>query len=652
MKSSLGFRWLVIGTIAATYILIVIGAVVRVTGSGLGCPDWPLCHGRLFPPLEFAALIEYSHRLMGAFVSMLILWVVSTVWLRFREQRLLIVFATTTIVLLVLQIILGAITVLTELSSMIVLLHLGLAMLVLGTLTALAVFITSSNHTLEVNEQEFGHLMKLSTASMVSMVAVYALVLSGAAVRATGATFSCFGWPECNNILLPLGVDPLVDIHLLHRFAAYTIAGLVIWTVSRARRCRRFLPNLWWLSICLLIAVVTQGSIGIWGVSNGFAPIIQAFHVAGAAALWTIAVALSALVSRNLFFVPKTVKLRVSDKGQLMQSDDRLEQTVLTSEAAPSIAGGPDLDTGKSLFRARSDHSTGGSKIGGRFIRAFIQLTKPRIILLLLAPTLCAMIVASEDWPSLKLVVATLVGGALAAGAANSFNQYFDRDIDAVMHRTANRALPAGVLQPRQAVWFGIALSALSFFMLSAFTNLLAALLAQLAIVFYVVVYTLWLKRSTPNNIVIGGAAGAVPPLVGWAAVTGNLELLPLYLFTIIFFWTPPHFWALSLIMKDDYARAQIPMLPVVRGNKETRRQIVLYSLLLVAITLLLTAFRLTGLFYLASAILLGGMFVLYAVKLLREASIVAARRLFKYSIIYLYLILVAIVVDQKFINL
>ena len=629
------FRWLVVATVVATYLLIVLGAVVRVTGSGLGCPDWPLCYGRLFPPLEFAPLLEYTHRLVGAVVSALIVAVVGGIWLRFRHHRRLVVLAGGVVVLLVIQIGLGAVTVLTELSPLVVLIHLGLAMLVLGALVMLAVYTGPAGDAAPTtgDSRSLDQWLGFRTLVLTTAVAIYALVLTGAAVRATGATWSCIGWPDCNGLLLPLGVDPLVDTHLLHRFTAYTIAVLAVLAVVRARSWRRRFPAVWWWALALVAGVVAQGAIGVWGVTAGFVPLVQALHVAGASAAWTAAVALAALVTRS---PAPAAGLAYRSRGRPTTRRRPLRPERMTRRTR----------TGRRRTRRCRPGTAARRPLAG-----FLQLTKPRIILLLLAPTLCAMIVAADGWPSPLLVTATLLGGALAAGAANAFNHYLDRDIDAIMRRTANRALPAGVLRPRQAVWFGLVLAVLSFVVLTVFANLLAALLAQAAIVFYVFVYTRWLKRSSPSNIVIGGAAGAVPPLVGWAAVTDSIGLLALYLFAIIFYWTPPHFWALSLLIKDDYARARIPMLPVVRGGAETRRQIVLYSLLMVAITLLLVPFQLAGMFYLASAVLLGGLFVFYAVRLLREASAVAARLLFKYSVVYLYLILAAIVVDQKFIG-
>ncbi len=283
--------------------------------------------------------------------------------------------------------------------------------------------------------------------------------------------------------------------------------------------------------------------------------------------------------------------------------------------------------------------------------RAYFDLTKPRIIPLLLLTTLAAMMVAAHGMPDLALVAATLAGGALSAGAANTFNCFIDRDIDGMMGRTSLRPIPAGLITPWRAVGFGVLLTVLSTLALGLLVNWLAALLAFCGLLYYVLVYSCWLKRSTPSNIVIGGAAGAVPPLVGWAAVTGEVSLLAVYLFAVIFFWTPPHFWALALLIRREYEKARIPMLPIVKGEAETRRQILMYSLWLVAFTLVVVVVQQVGVFYFVAAGILGGLFLYHAVRLMREASALAARRLFRYSILYLALLFTALVVDRWKVN-
>src|SRR5215204_6371880 len=250
--------------------------------------------------------------------------------------------------------------------------------------------------------------------------------------------------------------------------------------------------------------------------------------------------------------------------------------------------------------------------------------------------------------PSLSLVALTCLGGSLSAGGAGAVNHWFDRDIDAQMARTASRPVPAGRIAPAAALRFGIALAALSFLELSLAVNVLSASLALAGFLGYVLVYTVWLKRSTPQNIVIGGAAGAVPPLVVWAAVTGTLDPSALYLFAIIFYWTPPHFWALSLLMKDEYARVGVPMMPVVHGEAETRRQIVLYTCLLIVLTLLPVIFGFLGVLYAAFALALGGAFLVHAVRLQRSAERRAALKTYLFSLLYLALLFVAMVADTR----
>ena len=279
--------------------------------------------------------------------------------------------------------------------------------------------------------------------------------------------------------------------------------------------------------------------------------------------------------------------------------------------------------------------------------RDYITLTKPRIMSLLLVTGLCAMFVGAEGVPSAWLIVVTMTGLALACGGASALNHVLDADIDKLMgKRTRARPLAAERMPPTLALEFGLTLSAFSFVLLASLVNVLTAVLALVGNLFYVLVYTRWLKRSTPQNIVIGGAAGAVPPLVGWAAVTGNLTLPALWLFLIVFFWTPPHFWALALLIRRDYEAARIPMLPVVRGVRATTRQIVLYALVLVAITAVPFLWGTLGVGYLVAALVLGAAFVWLALRLRRDATPRRAALLFHYSLLYLALLFVAMALD------
>jgi len=278
--------------------------------------------------------------------------------------------------------------------------------------------------------------------------------------------------------------------------------------------------------------------------------------------------------------------------------------------------------------------------------RDLVTLTKPKVQSLLLFTTITTMYVAGD--PSVGLVALTCLGGALSAGGAGAINHYLDRDIDALMSRTRTRPIPSGRLPAPVALWFGVGLGVASFVLLALTVNPLAAALSLSGLLGYVFVYTLWLKRRTPQNIVIGGAAGAVPPLVAWAATTGGLSWWAVYLFAIVFYWTPPHFWALSLLMKDEYAKASVPMMPVVRGEAETRRQIVLYTGLLVMLTMLPSCGQLFGTIYLVAVCVLGGAFFWLALRLYRSRERRAALRLYLFSLAYLALLFGAMVVDTR----
>ena len=292
-------------------------------------------------------------------------------------------------------------------------------------------------------------------------------------------------------------------------------------------------------------------------------------------------------------------------------------------------------------------NSTVVSKIGAT-VADYIQLTKPRIIVLLLITTAGAMWIAGEGMVPWYQLMLTLLGGTLASASANTFNCVVDRDIDYIMERTRSRPLPSGRIQPYQAITFGSILGVLSFTLLAAFINPLSAWLALSGILFYVFVYTLGLKRTSTQNIVIGGAAGAIPPLVGWAAVTGHLSPSAWVLFGIIFLWTPPHFWALALMLRDDYRKAGIPMLPVVKGTEETVKQILLYTLLMVPMTLLLYPLGTMGLFYAVSASILGILFIARSWRLLSfPDDKQEARVVFKFSILYLMLLFAAMAMDS-----
>jgi protoheme IX farnesyltransferase len=275
------------------------------------------------------------------------------------------------------------------------------------------------------------------------------------------------------------------------------------------------------------------------------------------------------------------------------------------------------------------------------------MLTKPVIVALLLVTTLGGMIAGARSIPSLWLIFWTLLGGALAAGGASALNQYIDRDLDKNMQRTSNRPLSSGRMLPAEGLAFGLALSVISFYVLAGFVNLLAALLGLAGIVYYVWLYSILLKKATVQNIVIGGGAGAIPPLVGWAAATGNLSTAAWFLFAIIFLWTPPHFWALSIVRKKDYERAGVPMLPVVQGEQETRRQIWMYTLLLVGVSVLMPIMHLAGTIFMVSALVLGFWIISSAWKVYKGEGNKSAWKMYRYTSMYLMFIFLALVLDS-----
>ena len=280
-------------------------------------------------------------------------------------------------------------------------------------------------------------------------------------------------------------------------------------------------------------------------------------------------------------------------------------------------------------------------------LRDYFALTKPNVMSLLLFTTFTAMMMAAGGWPSPVLAFWTMLGGAFAAASSAAINMYLDRDIDALMTRTRKRPIPSGRIEPKHALVFGIVLGAIAFAQLALTVNLLVASLSTAGIFYYVFVYTMWLKRVTPQNIVIGGAAGAIPPLVGWAAVTGHVGLTALLLFAIVFVWTPPHFWALALMKKDEYARVGIPMLPAVRGDAETKKQILIYTAALTVVTLVMVPLHLMGIVYLACAIALDAVFFGFAVWVARTGSRMSEGLMYRFSMLYLALLFVAMVVDR-----
>src|SRR3989442_1631514 len=588
-----GFPRLVSLAVVSTYALIILGGLVRATGAGLACPDWPLCYGRLIPPLDPLVLIEWSHRFVASIVGLLTLAVAFAAWrLRRPGQQGFAGLATLALVLVVVQIGLGGLTVRHELTAWLVVAHLGTAMAFFATLVVIEV-IAMTGQAAPRQDDAF------RTLAVLTLAATYGLVLVGGYVSASGAGLACPDWPLCYGQLLP-SLAGGVGAHLLHRFAAALAGALMVRTavaVSRAQGSRPRLQAAAGIAVGLLILQIILGALNI---EYRLADAVTTAHLATAAALFATLVVLAVLAHR----LPESEVYRPQEAGQ---------------------PGRPRVQR----------------------VMDYVALTKPRIVVLLLVTAFASILIAAPGRVSPWLILFTLAGGAMSAGSANAINQLLERDIDALMSRTRRRPIPAGRVSPPYAFAFAVLLGTVAFVEMAVLVNLLAALLSFAALLFYVFVYTIWLKRSTPQNIVIGGAAGAVPPLVGWAAATGHVNLTAILLFVIVFLWTPPHFWALALFRRDDYARAHVPMLPVVAGEDETRRQIVIYSIVLVFFTLLLYPVARMGLLYLLSAGALGGAFVGLTIRLWRQRTPAAAIRVFGYSILYLGLLFAAMVADR-----
>jgi protoheme IX farnesyltransferase len=396
--------------------------------------------------------------------------------------------------------------------------------------------------------------------------------------------------------LIPINASGWV--HLIHRIVVGLSAISALWVLIKGWRVLRNETGSLVAATLVAMLFLAQIQLGALQVLRGFPTDLLWLHQAASAALWAAWVVLFAL--------------------QLVSNRSQAEEN--NAAASP-------LD-----FGAR--------------IKDLVILSKPIIVLLLLVTTYTGMVVAGKTIPGLSITFWTMLGGALAAGGSGAVNQYIDREVDQRMTRTANRPIAAGRMTPAEGIAFGVGVLVVAFLILAGFVNLLSALLSLVGMLYYVVLYSLWLKHRSVQNIVIGGGAGAIPPLVGWAAVTGTLSLPAFFLFAIIFMWTPPHFWALALIRKNDYERAGIPMLPVIKGREETQRQVWIYTLELVALTLAMWVFQFAGLIYLVSALLLGGYLIYWAWRVFKDGSNKIAWSMYRYSSMYLALLFVALMID------
>jgi heme o synthase len=577
--------------------LIVLGGVVRITGSGLGCGEhWPRCNGEWFPPLDLPTMIEIGHRWAAALVSVFVLAVAVVAWRRHRQEPALRNPALLALVLLVVQVLLGAVTVKLSLPPWVIITHLANAMLLLATLIVVGLRAGAPEGPAppRLEARHPAHRLVVATVAF-----GFVVILFGAQVANFHAGLFCLGFPLCDGAILP-PASARGTLHWSHRVLAYLFLGLAVMMVARvSRRHDSASRELRRAAGMVLAATVAQIAVGGAMVLHLLPPALRALHLLVGTLVWAALVVL-----------------------------------VFHSRRTPAAEPAPaDAVPGPRRPSLASD---------------MVTLTKPRIISLLLVTTIAPMFITPAGLPTWSQLFWVTLGGYLMAGGANTINMWFDRDIDTRMTRTKLRPIPAGRVSAGFGLAFGVTLGIAAFAIFWYRVNELSAWLALAGLLFYVFIYTMWLKRTSPQNIVIGGAAGAFPPLVGWAAMTGRIDLAAVYLFAIIFYWTPPHFWALALIKQADYARAGIPMMPVVRGEARTKYEMLVYTLMLLPLTIMPTFFGALGPFYGVAAAILGARLLWYCIRLRRERSVTpVAWQMYKYSLLYLALLFAAMGIDR-----
>lgn len=591
------YRNLVLGASIAIFVLIVLGGIVRINGAGGACPDYPTCFGRFTPPYEVGALPDYFHRLVtlvaGGFL--VVAAVVARRW--FSDNKEIKNSLWLPLGLLFAQIILGWSISQVELQNGAVIasaIHLGLSLLILAWVIALTV----KAYYLSINP---GKPLRLSYGtsfgrhSLFTAGSVFVLLVSGVILSRVNPADACVGWFFCDGSVIPR--DATAWLGMIHRLIVLAGGVSLATLLVRAWRQQRTQTIVIVATTAAAVLFFAQALLGAKLV-QGFPPYLVGLHKATAIASW--AALIVQLIGVGL--------------------------------------------SGRSTY----DEVQEAAQIRGRkgLWRDLLMLTKPIVVALLLVTTYAGMVIGGQTLPSLPLAFWTLLGGFMAAGGSGAINQYIDREDDVRMQRTQKRPIPAGRLTPGEGLAFGVGMALASFYLMVAFVNFLAALLSLAGIIYYVLLYSIFLKKTTVQNIVIGGGAGAIPPLVGWAAATGSLNIPSLFLFGVVFMWTPPHFWALALVRRNDYARAGVPMLPVVRGEAATRSQIFLYTVELVVLTLLLPLFGLGGSIYLIGAGLLGLWLLMAAWKVWKQGGNKFAWKMYRYSSMYLAFLFVVLMVD------
>jgi protoheme IX farnesyltransferase len=583
-------RWITVAAAIATFMVLVLGGIQSQTGAAAACPEWPLCGGGVVAAFSTDALIASSHRLAGFLGFVLAMLTAIAIRSRLEAVRWPRYTSLAALALYVIQGAAGALVAVGGAQPLPVGFHLALALLTLAVQVVLAgLVLTSTSHPDRYGRATFDE--PLPRQSLIVSGLAFILLVSGATMAA-GSAQDCVGSVGCS--LWTLSWQLFEPQGMVHGLFAAAVAVAVFWLTAKIWKERRRRPAAAVAASATAGLMLAQVSIGALGAVRSLTSVASDLHVGTAGAVWAMLI---------------------------------LTTTFLAIERPLPGEGADGLLSGSSL-------------------KDYLALTKPLIVALLLVTTVAGMVVGAGGWPSLSTIMWTVIGGALSAGGAGALNQYLDRDLDGRMQRTEKRPLPGRRLTEAEVLAFGVLACLAGFFVMAVMVNLLSALLSLAGMVYYVVLYTIILKQATTQNIVVGGGAGAIPPLVGWAAATNSLNVGAFFLFALVFFWTPPHFWALALVRRKDYARAGVPMLPVVYGDAHARWQIMLYTVQLVALTLLMPAVHVGGRVYVVAAIVLGGGLLLTAWRLWREGGNRLAWRMYRYSSMYLAFIFAALVMD------
>jgi protoheme IX farnesyltransferase len=598
------FRYLLLATAILVFCLILLGVIVRVTDSSSVCLDWPTCSGELIEPISSPAFLPFLHRLMAGLTGLGLAASLVYAWRRYRNLSWVLLPLSAATILMAVQILWGRIIVAQSELPILRALHFGLALAVLALTVLPLVIIFFLNYVREPDQAAgFEQSIRLafqsqfSRLSLYTLIAILALFISGTWVAESGSQAVCQGWPLCGGDILG---DYLAWVNLIHRMVTLVAGIMVALLVIQAWRTQRSQTAILVVTTAAGVLFFSQAMMGVVESQLEYPNYLVGLHIATATAVWVVMVIQVVLVGLARRSVQEELRELLIWKNRNLK----------------------------------------------RLLKDYLMLTKPIVVSLLLVTTFAGMVVGSQSWPRLSLVFWTLLGGFLAAGGSGAINQYIDRHDDFKMQRTAKRPIPDGRLTPGEGLAFGVAAALFSFYLMVAMVNFLAALLTLAGIIYYVLLYSIMLKKSTVQNIVIGGGAGAIPPLVGWAAATGSINIPALFLFAVVFMWTPPHFWALALVRRKDYARAGVPMLPVIRGEQETRWQIFLYTIELVVLTLVLPLFGLGGGIYFVAAILLGAMLMYSAWNVWRGEGNKVAWKMYRYSSMYLAFLFLALMVD------